>query len=263
MENYFKKGMKISLNNEFGVVVDESISRIRWDSSKESDFEDWFGMFGSFVEIGGKILEDDYVFKYIDNNGNLIKMKEILVATHNLHKKEEIQQILGEKYKITSLTDYNIHDEIIEDGNSFHENALIKAKFCFEKTGKPSLGDDSGLVVPALDGRPGIFSARYAGDHDFDKNIEKVLEEMQNEESREAYFITVLCLHDENSTHYFEGRVYGNLSKERSGKKGFGYDPIFIPKGYEISFADMLSEEKNAISHRKNALDKFLQFLEK
>ena len=82
---------------------------------------------------------------------------EILVATHNLHKKEEIQQILGEKYKITSLTDYNIHDEIIEDGDSFHANALIKAKFCFEKTGKSSLGDDSGLVVPALDGRPGIF----------------------------------------------------------------------------------------------------------
>ena len=188
---------------------------------------------------------------------------EILVATHNLHKKEEIQQILGEKYKITSLTDYNIHDEIIEDGDSFQANALIKAKFCFEKTGKPSLGDDSGLVVPALDGRPGIFSARYAGNHDFDKNIAKVLEEMQDKDNREAYFITVLCLYNENGAEYFEGRVYGNLSREKSGKKGFGYDQIFIPKGYEISFADMPSEEKNAISHRKNALDKFLQFLEK
>ena len=188
---------------------------------------------------------------------------EILVATHNLHKKEEIQQILGEKYKITSLTDYNIHDEIIEDGLSFHENALIKAKFCFEKTGKSSLGDDSGLVVPALDGRPGIFSARYAGDHDFDKNMTKVLEEMQDKQDREAYFVTVLCLYNENGAEYFEGRVYGNLSRQRSGKKGFGYDPIFIPKGYEISFADMPSEEKNAISHRKNALDQFLEFLEK
>ena len=188
---------------------------------------------------------------------------EILVATHNLHKKEEIAQILGEKYKITSLTDYNIHDEIIEDGDSFHANALIKAKFCFEKTGKPSLGDDSGLVVPALDGRPGIFSARYAGNHDFDKNIAKVLEEMKDKDNREAYFITVLCLYNENGAEYFEGRVYGNLSKERSGKKGFGYDPIFIPKGYEISFADMPSKEKNAISHRKNALDQFLEFLEK
>lgn len=176
---------------------------------------------------------------------------EILVATHNLHKKEEIQQILGEKYKITSLTDYNIHDEIIEDGNSFHENALIKAKFCFEKTGKPSLGDDSGLVVPALGGRPGIFSARYAGDHDFDKNIAKVLEEMQDKDNREAYFITVLCLYNENGAEYFEGRVYGNLSREKSGKKGFGYDPIFIPKGYEISFADMPSEEKKRHQSQK------------
>ncbi len=188
---------------------------------------------------------------------------EILVATHNLHKKEEIQQILGANYNITSLTDYNIHDEIIEDGLSFHENALIKAKFCFEKTGKSSLGDDSGLVVPALDGRPGIFSARYAGDHDFDKNMTKVLEEMQDKQDREAYFVTVLCLYNENGAEYFEGRVYGNLSRQRSGKKGFGYDPIFIPKGYEISFADMPSEEKNAISHRKNALDQFLEFLEK
>lgn len=188
---------------------------------------------------------------------------EILIATHNLHKKEEIQQILGGQYKITSLTDYNIHDEIIEDGISFHENALIKAKFCYEKTGKSSLGDDSGLVVPALDGRPGIYSARYAGNHDFDKNIDKVMEEMQAKDNREAYFITVLCLYNENGPEYFEGRVYGNLSRQRSGKKGFGYDPIFIPNNHEISFADMATEEKNAISHRKNALDKFLDYLEK
>ena len=88
--------------------------------------------------------------------------KEILIATHNAHKKEEIQQILGEKFKVTSLTDYDIHDEIVEDGHTFHANALIKAQYCFNKTGKPSLGDDSGLVVDALDGRPGIYSARYA-----------------------------------------------------------------------------------------------------
>ena len=152
---------------------------------------------------------------------------EILVATHNLHKKEEIQQILGEKYKITSLTDYNIHDEIIEDGDSFHANALIKAKFCFEKTGKSSLGDDSGLVVPALDGRPGIFSARYAGNHDFDKNIAKVLEEMQDKDNREAYFITVLCLYNENGAEYFEGRrctpTWGILANAPSAWPGLGW----------------------------------------
>ena len=186
---------------------------------------------------------------------------EILVATHNLHKKEEIQQILGNQYQITSLTDYNIHDEIIEDGKTFEANALIKAKFCFEKTGKPSLGDDSGLVVESLDGRPGIYSARYAGDHDFGKNIQKVLSEMEGVQNRKAYFITVLCLYDETGAHYFEGKVFGDLSHEILGEKGFGYDPIFIPNGHEISFAQMPSEQKNAMSHRKEALDLFLDFL--
>lgn len=101
-------------------------------------------------------------------------MKEILVATHNIHKKEEIQQILGSSFRVSSLVDYHLHDEIVEDGHSFHDNALIKAKYGFDQTGKTALGDDSGLVVPALDGRPGIYSARYAGDHDFDKNMAKV-----------------------------------------------------------------------------------------
>ena len=188
--------------------------------------------------------------------------KEILVATHNHHKKEEIQQILGEHCNVTSLTDYDIHDEIVEDGKTFHENALIKAKYCFEKTGKPSLGDDSGLVVEALDGRPGIYSARYAGNHDFAKNIAKVLDELKGEENRKAYFVTVMCLVDETGENYFEGRVYGNLIKESRGEKGFGYDPIFIPENHEITFAEMKPEEKNVISHRKNAIEKFLKFLE-
>ena len=187
--------------------------------------------------------------------------KEILIATHNQHKKEEIQQILGDNFKVTSLTDYDIHDEIIEDGKTFHENALIKAKYCFEKTGKPSLGDDSGLVVEALDGRPGIFSARYAENHNFAKNIAKVLEEMKEEENRKAYFVTVMCLVNETGENYFEGRVYGNLTKDVRGEKGFGYDPIFIPENYEITFAEMKPEEKNQISHRKNAIEKFLKFL--
>ncbi|QIG90877.1 RdgB/HAM1 family non-canonical purine NTP pyrophosphatase [Chryseobacterium sp. POL2] len=186
---------------------------------------------------------------------------EILVATHNLHKKEEIQQILGSDYFVLSLTDYNLNEEIIEDGNTFAENALIKAKYCFEKTGKPSLGDDSGLVVEALDGRPGIYSARYAGDHDFQKNIKKVLEEMKEETNRRAYFITVLCLMDETGEHYFEGRVYGNLTKEAFGGGGFGYDPIFMPDDHNTTFAEMLTEEKNKISHRSEALKKFLDYL--
>lgn len=187
---------------------------------------------------------------------------EILIATHNEHKKEEIQQILPD-YKITSLRDYQLLDEIVEDGDSFEVNAKIKAEYCFQKTGKASLGDDSGLVVPALDGRPGIYSARYAGDHDFKANIQKVLQEMEGVEEREAYFITVLCLIDEGKEEYFEGRVYGTLKREPSGNQGFGYDPIFIPKGEELTFADMSAEEKNKISHRANALKKFLAYLKK
>lgn len=186
---------------------------------------------------------------------------EILVATHNLHKKEEIQQILGSDYFVLSLTDYDLNEEIIEDGHSFAENALIKAKYCFEKTGKPSLGDDSGLVVEALDGRPGIYSARYAGDHDFKKNIEKVLDEMKDETNRRAYFITVLCLVDASGEHYFEGRVYGNLTKEVFGEGGFGYDPIFMPDDHNTTFAEMPVSEKNKISHRSKALKTFLDYL--
>lgn len=186
---------------------------------------------------------------------------ELLVATHNVHKKEEIQQILGNDFTVKSLTDYNIHEEIVEDGDSFNANALIKAKYCFEKTGIPSLGDDSGLVVEGLDGRPGIFSARYAGDHDFAKNMEKVLSELEGEENRKAYFITVLCYYDENGARYFEGKAHGNLLTENKGHKGFGYDPIFVPEGYEMTFAEMNPEDKNRISHRKQALDLFLDFL--
>lgn len=189
--------------------------------------------------------------------------KEILIATHNTHKKEEFQQILGEKFQVTSLTDYDIHDEIVEDGESFHANALIKAQYCFNKTGKASLGDDSGLVVEALDGRPGIYSARYAGDHDFAKNMAKVLEELKGEENRRAYFVTVMCLVDEKGINYFEGRVYGNLTREVRGEKGFGYDPIFIADHHEITFAEMKPEDKNKISHRKKAIEQFLEFMEK
>ncbi len=188
---------------------------------------------------------------------------EILIATHNEHKKEEIQQILGEKFTVTSLTDYDIHDEIVEDGNTFHANALIKAQYFFDTTGKPSLGDDSGLVVEALDGRPGIYSARYAGNHDFAKNMAKVLEELKDVEDRKAYFVTVMCLVNETGTNYFEGRVYGQLTKEIRGEKGFGYDPIFIPDNYEITFAEMKAEDKNKISHRKKAIEQFLEFMEK
>ena len=186
-------------------------------------------------------------------------MKQLLFATHNQHKKEEIQQILGSEFLIKSLTDYKIFEEIVEDGSTFEENALIKAKYCFEKTGISSVGDDSGLVIKSLDGRPGIYSARYAGDHDFNKNMAKVLEELENVEDRTAYFITVLCYYNENGAQYFTGKVHGKILKENKGHQGFGYDPIFVPDGYEITFAEMPSDQKNEISHRKIALDLFLE----
>lgn len=188
-------------------------------------------------------------------------MKELLIATHNQHKKEEIQQILGPEFNVKSLTDYGIHDEIVEDGDTFEENAQIKAKYCFEKTGIPSIGDDSGLVINALDGRPGIYSARYAGDHDFAKNIEKVLGEMKDKTDRSAYFITVMCYYDAKGARYFEGKVHGHLLEENRGHKGFGYDPIFVPEGHSETFAEMPAEKKNSMSHRKNAIDKLLAFL--
>lgn len=185
--------------------------------------------------------------------------KEILIATHNEHKKQEIQQILGAEFIVKSLADFQLHDEIIENGNTFEENAYIKAAYCFKKTGLPSIGDDSGLVVEALDGRPGIYSARYAGNHDFDANIQKVLSEMEGKENRRAYFITVLCMIDQYSTKYFEGRAEGYIIEHNQGYQGFGYDPIFRPDGYKMTFAEMTPEEKNTISHRKKAFDKLLK----
>lgn len=188
---------------------------------------------------------------------------EILVATHNKNKKKEIQDIFGKEFVIKSLDDYNLNDEIDENGTTFQENACIKARYCFEKTGKPSLGDDSGLVISALDGRPGIFSARYSGDMDFKNNVAKVLSEMKEvkDEDRDAYFITVLCLVDDSGEHYFEGRIHGKILNEVRGENGFGYDPIFVPNGYEVSFSQMDEEEKNKISHRAIAIKKFLDFI--
>lgn len=186
-------------------------------------------------------------------------MKELLFATHNAHKKDEIQQILGDQYVVKTLSDYGLTAEIIEDGSTFQENAAIKANYCWEKTGIPSIGDDSGLVIEALDGRPGIFSARYAGNHDFAANIRKVLSEMEGVKNRAAYFITVLCLRDARGERFFEGRVEGRITETLAGAHGFGYDPIFIPDGHSVTFAEMSAEEKNKISHRRKALDNFLR----
>ncbi len=187
--------------------------------------------------------------------------KELLIATGNNHKVEEFKQILGSEYNIKCLKDFDITEDIPETGSSFEENALIKAKYCYEKTGIPCISDDSGLVIPALNGEPGIHSARYAGNHDFNANIEKVLNRLKLSDHREAYFICIICFIDSSGAHYFQGKVDGKIIKECSGVEGFGYDPIFIPNGYSKTFAEMESSEKNSISHRRMALDKLIPFL--
>ncbi|MDL1913182.1 MAG: RdgB/HAM1 family non-canonical purine NTP pyrophosphatase [Bergeyella sp.] len=186
-------------------------------------------------------------------------LMELLIATHNTHKIEEIQNIIGPDHTVKSLADYDLYDEIIEDGNTFEENALIKAKYCFEKTGIPSLGDDSGMVVEALGGRPGIYSARYAGNHDFDKNIDKVLREMDGEKNRRACFTTVLCFYN-GKEYYFHGEMWGKILNTKTGEHGFGYDPVFVPEGENITYAEMSLEDKNKISHRKKAIENFLDY---
>lgn len=187
---------------------------------------------------------------------------ELLLATHNSHKKEEISKLLPNRFIIKALNDYNLFDEIQETGLTFDENAKIKAEYGFLKTSIPCFSDDSGLVVEALNNEPGIYSARYAGTGNSQDNINKVLKNLERISNRNAYFICVISFVFQNEIHFFEGRVYGEILTQQIGKEGFGYDPIFKPLGFEKTFSEMTSEEKNAISHRSIAMKKFIEFLE-
>jgi len=160
-----------------------------------------------------------------------------------------------------SLTDINFFDEIEETGETFEENALLKAKTIFDKTGKNIFADDSGLVIEALDGAPGVYSARYAGTGKDEDNIAKALKELEEKTNRKAYFISIFCLILNGKEYFFEGRVNGTIATEIMGDNGFGYDPIFIPDGFSKSFAQMTAEEKNTISHRGKAVEKLNDFL--
>lgn len=177
----------------------------------------------------------------------------LLFATHNKNKAKEANQILP-MVDILTLDQIGFHDEIIEDGNSFKENAKIKVDAIRPSYEGSIFADDSGLVIPSLDGAPGIYSARYAGTGNSKDNIQKVLSEMQNIQDRYAYFLAVICLFHQGEFHFFEGKVEGEILLQPTGEKGFGYDPIFSPKGYEKSFAELAPEEKNRISHRGKAL---------
>jgi XTP/dITP diphosphohydrolase len=188
-------------------------------------------------------------------------MLELVFATNNAHKLEEVQAIVGDAFVIKSLNDIDCQDDIPETGATFEENAQQKTDYLVNKYGLYCFGDDSGLEIDALNGEPGVYSARYSGSRDMEKNIELVLERLGDNSNRTARFKTVISLYLNEQQHFFEGSIEGQIIKERRGLDGFGYDPIFIPKGYDTTFAEMSAEEKNAISHRAIAVGKLATYL--
>lgn len=190
-------------------------------------------------------------------------MKKLVFATNNAHKLEEIRAILGDKVEILSLNDIDCHADIPETADTLQGNAALKAQYIYENYGFDCFADDTGLEVEALNGAPGIYSARYAGGegHDSEANMKKLLSEMQDKDNRKARFRTVICLIEDGKEHFFEGIVNGSIIRERKGGAGFGYDPVFMPDGYSETFAEMGNDEKNKISHRAIAVQKLCEYL--
>ena len=187
---------------------------------------------------------------------------ELVFATNNAHKLEEVRQILGDRFKVLSLNDINCHDDIPETGDTFQDNALQKARYVKEHYGYDCFADDTGLEVKALGGAPGVHSARYAGDHDSEANMTKLLSELEKKSDRSAQFRTVIALILNGQEVLFEGIVTGKIAHERHyGDGGFGYDPIFVPDGYTETFSQMSSQGKNLISHRGRAVRKLADYL--
>lgn len=188
--------------------------------------------------------------------------KKFVFATNNAHKLEEVSAILGKKIELLSMKDIDCNVDIPETANTLEGNALIKARYIFENYHLDCFADDTGLEVEALNGAPGVYSARYAGDaHDSEANMKKLLKEMENVENRRARFRTVFALIINGKEHLFEGIVKGEIIKNRKGTSGFGYDPVFVPEGYSQTFAEMGNELKNKISHRAMATQKLCHFL--
>ena len=187
---------------------------------------------------------------------------KLVFATNNLHKLREVQEMLSNSIEVLSLKDIGCFEDIEETDSTLEGNAKLKADYITEKYGFDCFADDTGLEVEALDGDPGVYSARYAGEHgNAEKNMEKLLIELQNKSSRKAKFRTIIALNLRNKQYLFEGICEGEILNEKSGEKGFGYDPIFKPKNASCSFAEMNSEEKNIISHRGIAIQELVQFL--
>jgi len=208
--------------------------------------------------------ESEKAFETASNRLNIINpaMPELIFATNNLHKLQEIQQAVGNKINILSLKDIGCDEDIPETSPTLEGNASLKSRYIYNQFQKNCFADDTGLEVEALNGRPGVHSARYAGPgHDHQKNIEKLLAELQGIVNRKARFRTVISLIMNGTEIIFEGIANGNISDHKHGDRGFGYDPIFIPDGYQKSFAEMDLDEKNIISHRGIALQKLMNYL--
>lgn len=190
-------------------------------------------------------------------------LKTIFLASGNPHKIEELKQMIEPLgIELKSTLDFPDAHEVVEDQPDLEGNALKKARYWFNETGIPSLADDTGLEVDALNGAPGVYSARYAGENvTYDDNVEKLLREMDGESDRKARFRTVIAFLDGSDEHLFEGVCEGEITTQRKGEKGFGYDPVFQPLGYDQTFAELSSEEKNKISHRGLAFQKILVYL--
>jgi XTP/dITP diphosphohydrolase len=195
-------------------------------------------------------------------NMNSQRMKQIVFATNNSHKLDEIRKIINGRLQILSLSDINCHNEIEETGGTLEENALIKARFVREMFGYDCFADDSGLEVEALGGAPGVYSSRYAGEgcNSID-NMNKLLLALQGLGNRMAQFRTVIALVINGEEHLFEGVIKGQIIEEKRGKSGFGYDPVFVPLGYDQTFAELGNDIKNSISHRAIATQKLVDFL--
>jgi XTP/dITP diphosphohydrolase len=191
-------------------------------------------------------------------------MPALLFATNNEHKLREIKEIAGKNYLILGLKDVGITTEIPETQETLEGNASQKARFIYDQAGMDCFADDTGLEIEALEGRPGVYSARYAGDGcSFDDNIDKILKELEGVENRNVCFRCVVALILDGKEHLFEGRIPGKILKERQGEGGFGYDPVFLPEGYDQTFAEMQPDQKNKISHRGLAVKKLFNFMKK
>ncbi|MFY0631341.1 MAG: non-canonical purine NTP diphosphatase [Flavobacteriaceae bacterium] len=187
---------------------------------------------------------------------------KLVFATNNLHKLKEVQDMLSDTIQVVSLKEIGCHEDIEETANTLEGNAKLKADYITEKYGYDCFADDTGLEVTSLNNEPGVFSARYAGEHgNTEKNMEKLLRELNGNTNRDAQFRTAIVLNLEKKQYLFEGICKGEILKSKLGNEGFGYDPIFSPESFSESFAQMSSSQKNSISHRGRAIQKLVSFL--